>query len=145
MTIHQIAVFLENKYGKLSDMLALLGQANINILAATIADTSEYGIFRMIVTEPEKAYAVLKSNHVSANLTDVLAIAADPAAGCFAETFTYFTQAGLSIEYMYTFILNGRSILVIRTNNREAAREVVRRHELDYICENDLIKLYRSR
>ncbi|MDR1114951.1 MAG: acetolactate synthase [Tannerella sp.] len=141
MTVHQISVFLENKYGKLCEILALLGNENIHIVAATVADTSEYGILRLIVTEPERAYSILKKNSVSANLTDVLAIATDSAAGSFAKTFTFFTQAGLSVEYMYCFSLNGRSILILRTNNREMAREVIRRHELDYICENDLVNL----
>jgi hypothetical protein len=141
MTVRQISVFLENKYGKLSEILALLGNENIRIVAATIADTSEYGILRLIVTEPEKAYSILKKNNVGVNLTDVLAITIDPAAGSFAKTFTFFTQSGLSIEYMYCFSLNGRSVLILRTNNRETAREVIRRHELDYICESDLVNL----
>jgi hypothetical protein len=141
MTVHQISVFLENKYGKLCEILTLLGNANIKIIAATVADTSEYGILRLIVTEPEKAYSILKHNRVGANLTDVLAIAADSAAGSFAKVFTCFMQAGLSVEYMYCFSLNGRSILILRTNNREMAREVIRRHELDYISENDLVNL----
>ncbi len=141
MTVNQISVFIENKYGKLCEILALLGNENIHIIAATVADTSEYGILRLIVTEPEKAYKILKSNNVSANLTDVLAIATESSAGCFAETLRYFTQSGLSIEYMYCFSLKGKSVLILRTNNREAAREVIRRHDLDYICENDLVKL----
>lgn len=141
MTVHQISVFLENKYGKLCEILTLLGRAGIKIVSATVADTSEYGILRLIVTEPERAYGVLKHHNVSANLTDVLAIATEPDAGSFARTLTFFTQAGLSIEYMYCFSLNGRSVLILRTNNREAAREVIRRHELDFICENDWIDL----
>ncbi|MDR2913557.1 MAG: acetolactate synthase [Tannerella sp.] len=141
MTVNQISVFIENKYGKLCEILALLGNENIHIIAATVADTSEYGILRLIVTEPEKAYKILKSNNVSANLTDVLAIATESSAGSFARTLKLFTQSGLSIEYMYCFSLKGKSILILRTNNREAAREVIRRHDLDYICENDLVNL----
>lgn len=141
MTINQISVFVENKYGKLCELLALLGKENIHIIAATVADTSEYGILRLIVSEPEKAYKILKNNNVSANLTDVLAIATESSAGSFAKTLNFFTQSGLSIEYMYCFSLKGKSILILRTNNREAAREVIRRHDLDYICESDLIEL----
>ena len=134
MTVNQISIFLENKYGKLSEILALLAEENIRIIAATIADTSEYGILRIIVSDPQKAYKILKSNNVSANLTDVLAIVTDACAGSF-------TKAGLSIEYMYCFSLNDKSILILRTNNREAAREVIRRQSLEYICESDLMKL----
>lgn len=141
MTVHQISIFLENKYGKLNEVLALLANENIRIIAATVADTSEFGIMRMIVSEPEKAYKILKNNNVSANLTDVLAIVTESCAGSFAKILNHFTQAGLSIEYMYCFSIKEKSILVIRTNNRENAREVIRRQNLDYICENDLVNL----
>lgn len=141
MTVNQISIFIENKYGKLCEILALLENENIRIIAATVADTSEYGILRMIVTESDRAYKILKDHHVSANLTDVLAIATDSSADYFAKTLKYFTQSGLSIEYMYCFSLNGQSILILRTNNREAAREVIRRYDLDYISENDLVNL----
>lgn len=141
MTVNQISIFLENKYGKLSQILALLGQADIRILAATVADTSEYGILRLIVSDPQRAYQLLKESNVSANLTDVLAIVTPSKAGSFAETLGHFTQAGISIEYMYCFSIRETAILILRTNNRDSAREVIRRQNLGYITENDLIKL----
>ncbi|MDH6304779.1 hypothetical protein M2459_001516 [Parabacteroides sp. PF5-5] len=141
MTVHQISIFLENKYGKLSQILAALAEENIRIIAATIADTSEFGIMRMIVSDPQKAHQILKENNVSVNLTDVLAIVAKSTAGNFAETLAHFTNAGISIEYMYCFSINGKAILILRTNNREAAREVIRRQNLEYLCESDLVKI----
>ena len=60
MTVNQISIFLENKYGKLSEILALLAEERIRIIAATVADTSEYGILRIIVSDPQKAYKILK-------------------------------------------------------------------------------------
>lgn len=141
MTVNQISIFLENKYGKLSEILAMLAEENIRIIAATIADTSEYGILRIIVSDPQKAYKLLKSHNVSANLTDVLAIVTQSCAGSFAQTLSHFTKAGLTIEYMYCFSIKDKSILILRTNNRESAREVIRRQNLGYICESDLINL----
>ena len=141
MTINQISIFVENKYGRLGEILSSLADENIHIIAATVADTSEYGILRLIVSEPEKAYSVLKQNNVSANLTDVLAISTESSAGSFAKVINLFTQSGLSIEYMYCFSLKEKSVIILRTNNREAAREVIRRNELGYICESDLQKL----
>ena len=138
MTVNQISIFLENKYGKLSEILALLAEERIRIIAAT---TSEYGILRIIVSDPQKAYKILKENNVSANLTDVLAIVTSSCAGSFANTLSYFTKAGISIEYMYCFSIREKAILILRTNNRESAREVIRRQNLEYICESDLIKL----
>ena len=136
MTVNQISIFLENKYGKLSEILALLAEERIRIIAAT-----EYGILRIIVSDPQKAYKILKENNVSANLTDVLAIVTSSCAGSFANTLSYFTKAGISIEYMYCFSIREKAILILRTNNRESAREVIRRQNLEYICESDLIKL----
>jgi hypothetical protein len=141
MTINQISIFLENKYGKLSEILALLGKENIRIIAATVADTSEFGILRMIVSDAQEAYRLLNENNVNANLTDVLAITTGSAAGTFASTLSLFTQAGISIEYMYCFSVREKSILILRTNNRESALEVIRRQNLGYISENELINL----
>lgn len=139
MTVHQISIFLENKYGKLCEILDLLSAADIRIIAASVADTSEYGILRIIVSDPQRAYQMLKENNVSANLTDVLAIVTSSEASSFAQTLSYFMKAGVSIEYMYCFSCHDKSILIIRTNNREVAREVIRRQNIGYLCENDLL------
>ena len=141
MTINQISIFLENKYGKLNELLALLSNENIRIIAATVADTTEFGILRMIVSDAQKAHQLLKNNNVHVNLTEVLAIAVNPSADSFAGILTYFTKAGLSIEYMYCFSFKEKSVLVLRTNNNESALDVIRRQNLDFITENDLINL----
>ena len=141
MTINQISIFVENKYGRLGEILSTLADENIHIIAATVADTSEYGILRLIVSEPEKAYSVLKQNNVSANLTDVLAISTESSAGNFAEVINIFTRSGLSIEYMYCFSLKEKSVIILRTHSLDVAREVIRRNDLGYISERDLQKL----
>ncbi|WP_106828220.1 acetolactate synthase [Parabacteroides pacaensis] len=141
MTVTQISIFLENKFGKLSEILAMLGNENIRIVAATIADTSEFGILRLIVSNPQEAYKILKNNNVSANMTDVLAIKTPSCAGSFAKTINCFTKAGLTIEYMYCFSVDGKAVLILRTNNREAALDVIRRNNLESLIESDLIKL----
>ncbi|MDR2138978.1 MAG: acetolactate synthase [Tannerella sp.] len=139
MTVNQISVFIENKYGKLCEILTFLASEQIRIIAATVADTSEYGILRLIVSDPQRAFLLLKENGVSANLTEVLAIVSQSSAEGFARTLCCFTRSGLSIEYMYGFSLNGKSILILRTSDREAAHEVIRRQQLEYLTENDLM------
>ena len=141
MTINQISIFLENKYGKLNELLTLLGNENIRIIAATVADTTELGILRMIVSNPKKAYQLLKDNNVNANLSEVLAIITDSSAKTFASTLNLFTKAGLSIEYMYCFSAKEKSVLVLRTNNRDSALDVIRDQNLDCITENNLMNL----
>ncbi len=142
MTINQISVFLENKYGTLNQVLGLLAGAEIGVIAATVADTQEFGIMRLIVSEPRRAYAVLKENNVSVHLNDVFAIALDRnCAGTFRDTTELLTKGGLNIEYMYSFACGGKLVLVLRTNNTEGTRDVVRRNGLNYLTENDLSKL----
>ena len=139
MTINQISVFLENKFGKLNEILSILSKENIRVIAATIADTCDYGILRIITTDQQKACAVLKEKQVSANLTEVIAIEIEPSIGKFAATIEYFTQAGIDIEYMYCFSINHRAMLVLRTKNLEAAFDVIRDKGLHYTKESELV------
>lgn len=141
MTINQISIFLENRYGKLSDILTLLAEANIRIISATVADTAEFGIMRMIVSDPEQAFTILKENHVNVHMSQVMAIVTGSEVDNFAKTISLFTKAGLSIEYMYCFSFEGKSVLILRCNNHEEAREVIRRQNLDYLSSSDLINL----
>lgn len=141
MTINQISIFLENKYGKLNELLSLLSKENIHIIAATVADTSEFGILRMIVNDAHKAHLLLKNNNVNVNLTEVLAITSQSSADDFANMLTHFTKAGLCIEYMYCFSVKNKSFLILKVNDRETALEVIRRNNLEYITENELINL----
>jgi hypothetical protein len=138
MTINQISIFLENKYGTLNDLFTLLGKENIRIVAATVADTSEFGILRMVVSDAQKAYQLLKNNHVSVHLTEVLAIATQSSAGSFAGIMSHFTKAGICIEYMYCFSVKNKSFLILKVNDLETAREVIKRSNLEYITENEL-------
>jgi len=141
MTIQQISIFLENKYGKLNEILSLLSKEHIRIIAATVADTSEFGILRIIVSDAKKTFNLLKSSNVSASLTEVLVITTASTAESFASTLNLFTKAGLSIEYMYCFSVKDKSFMILRVNNRDAALEVIRRNNLEYVSENQLISL----
>ena len=141
MTINQISIFLENKYGKLSELLTLLSKEDIRIIAATVADTSEFGILRMIVSNAQKAYQLLKNNHVNVRLTEVLVITTQSSANGFAGILAYFTKAGLSIEYMYCFSAKNKSFLILRVNDRQTALEVIRRNNLECITESELNNL----
>jgi len=132
---------LENKYGKLNELLSLLSKENIRIIAATVADTSEFGILRMIVSDANKAHLLLKNNNVSVHLTEVLAIVVQPSVDSFADILAHFTRAGLSIEYMYCFSSKERSVLILRTNHHENALDVIKKQQLNCLTENNLISL----
>ena len=140
MTIHQLSIFVENRQGTLIKVLHLLKEAGVQLIASTIADTVEYGIYRIICSEPERAYTILREKGISVALSDVFAIELDNQVGRTADTLTLFSEAGISIAYMYSFLLNGKGILVFRTDDSDRTCEVIRRNDLKYIPETDLSK-----
>ncbi len=138
MIIKQVSVFLENKSGRLTEVLTSLGKANINITSLSIADTSEYGILRLIVNDPEKAHQTLKSNGFSVNLTEVLSIASPPAAGSFARVLEILSQENISVEYIYAFSTGEKAVIVLRTENVSNTITVLQKHKLELIKASEL-------
>jgi len=141
MTVHQLSVFIENKSGTLVKVLQLLKKENIQLIASTIADTADYGICRIICSEPDKAYSVLKDAGVAVSLCEVFAIELDDAPGKAADAIEIFATQGISIAYLYSFLLNGKGVLIFRTDNAEKAREAIVANNLTIIEEQDLSRL----
>ncbi len=141
MTINQLSIFIENRAGTLVKVLDILKQSNIQIVASTIADTAEYGIYRLICSEPARAYQELKNAGVAVALSDVFALELDNEPGCAADAIRSISDAGIGITYMYTFLLNGKGILIFRTEDTEKARETIILNNLKFIAEKDLSKL----
>ncbi len=141
MTVHQLSVFVENKSGTLLKILELLKEAGIQLIASTISDTVEYGIYRIICSEPQRAYDTLKRAGIAANISDVFAIKLDNQPGRAAEAIRSFTDAGIGISYLYSFLLSGKGILVFRTDNTEKTREVILNDGLSFVEEKDLMEM----
>ena len=141
MTINQLSIFIENRSGTLIKVLQVLKQAGIQMVASTLADTAEYGIYRLICSEPLRAYEELKKNGVAVAQSNVFALELDDVPGRAADAVETFSQAGISIAYMYTFLLNGKGIMIFRTENAEEAEKVIINNKLKYIEEPDLSKL----
>ena len=141
MTIHQLSIFIENRSGTLIKVLEVLKEQKIQIIASTIADTAEYGIYRLICSEPLRAYEELKKAGVAVALSDVFAIELDNEPGRAADAVETFSKAGISITYMYSFLLNGKGILIFRTDNNEKAADVIERNQLKSINEEALAEL----
>lgn len=140
MTIHQLSIFMENRSGTLIKVLDALKEAQIQIVASTIADTADYGIYRLICSEPLRAYEELQRKGIAVALSSVLALELDDEPGRAADAVKTFSEAGINIVYMYTFLLKGKGILVFRTDNRPKAIEVILNNKLKYIAEEDLTK-----
>ena len=138
MTIRQLSVFLENKTGHLNEILSVLANHNINIVALTVADSSDYGIMRAIVSDPEKALEVLRAEQFSVRVHDILSLEMSAAPGSMSHILDLFTEADICIEYVYAFSFGSKSILMLRTDNNEKSIEIIKEHNLKSISEEDL-------
>lgn len=136
--LHQISIFIENKPGTLHQTLGIIKQENLQIVASSISDTAEYGIYRVITQNPQAAYEALKKHSLTMIMSEVLAISLENVVGTAADTISLFTQEGLNIEYMYSFLWHGNGILIMRTNHQEKAVEIVQKHALHSIEAQDL-------
>ena len=132
---------MENRSGTLINVLEVLKKAHIQILASTIADTAEYGIYRIICDQPKEAFAELQAAGVAVALSDVFALELDNVPGGAADVVRTISEAGISIAYLYSFLLGGKGVLVFRTDNAEKARTVIESNGLGIIAEKDLSKL----
>lgn len=138
MTIRQLSIFIENQSGTLQKVLELVKQSRIQIIACTIADTAEYGIFRIICSEPDRACKELKEAGVAVAISEVFAVELDNQPGGAADVVGYFSQAGIGIAYMYAFLLDGRGIMIFKPARAVEAEEVIRTNKLRCLSEQDL-------
>jgi ACT domain-containing protein len=138
MTIRQLSVFLENKTGHLNEILSILARNNINIVALTIADSTDYGILRAIVSDPEKAMSALRAENYTVKVHPILSLEMNAAPGSMSHILDLFTAADICIEYVYAFSFGSKSILMIRTDHCEKALEIIKMNGLKSIREEDL-------
>lgn len=137
MTIKQLSIFIENKGGTLIKVLDLLSKAGIQIIASTIADTKDYGIYRVLCDKPTQAYLLLKENGINVQLADVLAVSIDDTPGQAAEAVSSLSSQGVDILYMYSFLWKGRGVLVMRTDPSDKAKEIVMIKKIHFLTEDD--------
>lgn len=123
MNIRQLSVFIENKTGKLSAVLGLLGENNIDIRAMNIADTRDFGILRLIVNDTDKAAEVLKAGGYASTSSNVIALDVDDTPGGLAGALSVLDGNGISVEYMYASLSScGSSAhIIIRVDDNEKA------------------------
>lgn len=141
MIVHQLSVFVENKSGTLLRVLDLFKEAGIQLIATTISDTVEYGIYRIICSEPARAFDVLKAAGISASVSEVFAITLDNRPGRAADAVRALTEEGIGISYLYTFLLGGKGIMVFRTDDAGRTKEIIRRKQLASLDDDALLAL----
>ncbi len=128
--VKQISLFLENKCGRLVSVCQALGQENINIRALSIADTSDFGILRLIVDQPDYALSVLKQEGFMATETEVIAVEVTDQPGGLAEVLSYLEEAEINIEYLYSFVEKPArdALILMRVDDINKATEVLQHH-----------------
>ena len=137
MVVQQISIFIENKEGTLTKVLDLLSKAGIQIIASTIADTKDYGIYRVLCDKPTQAYLILKENGINVQLADVIALSIDDVPGRAAEAVKTLSAANVNILYLYSFLWKGKGVLILRTDNSEKANETIIINKMSFLTEAD--------
>ena len=117
MTVKQISIFVENKTGGLATITGLLADAGVNIRALSIAETSDFGILRLIVSEVDKAVEILREENFAVMLTDVVCISCPNVAGSLSAILEQLAEKEIFIEYMYAFADGDKANVVIRPND----------------------------
>jgi hypothetical protein len=141
MKTKQLSIFLENKSGRLTEVTEALGSAGINLSAMSIADNSDFGILRCIVSDPDKAYQVLKEQHFAVKITDVIGFVCPNVHGSLAVVLKHLSDNGVFIEYMYSFANGNVATVVIRPTDLDACEKILAEKKVELMAANDLYQL----
>lgn len=139
----QLSVFLENKAGRLSSVTRALGEAGINIRALSIADTSDFGILRIIVNDPVKAYKILKEAGFTVSETEVIAVRVKDSPGGLAAVLEQMSEANLNIEYLYAFLGTSEddALVIFKVEDIKKARIAFTEKGIKFLEEQELYQL----
>lgn len=143
MLVNQISVFLENKSGRLAEITKLLGDNKIDISALSIADTTDFGILRLIVSDPEKAEKILAKEGFTVSVTKVIAIAVKDEPGGLSSALEILQENAISIEYMYAFVgkMENEAFVIIRVENPEMALNILERSGIKVLSSAEVYRL----
>lgn len=140
MIVKQVSVFVENERGKLSELTKVLAENDIDLNAATIAETGEYGILRCIVQDPDKAVEVLSRSHYLASITEVIAVTIENRPGGLGEVLDILAGADIDVKYIYSTIqsLKGEAVIMMKVSDTEKAVSVLSSAGVRMFCQEDL-------
>ena len=143
MLISQLSIFAENKPGILGEITKELGKANVDIRAMSIAASTDFGIFSLIVNDIEKAKKALSDAEFVVSETKVLAVAVPDTPGALTDMMTILSENGINIEYMYAFVTVSKqnAYVVLRVLDNDAAIEILTKNGIKLICNDDIKNL----
>ena len=143
MAVKQISIFVENKEGRIKKAIDTLAKQNINIRALSIADTTKYGILRLIVSDNEKAIEALENDGFIVKENEVIILAVPDEPNGLNSTLAVFDEKGINLEYLYAFVSSktDEAIVVMRLENMEKAIEALNESNVRILDENDIKEL----
>ena len=133
--VEQISVFLENKAGRLMEVTGILFEAGVNIRALALADTSDFGVLRLIVNDNDKAEAVLKNRGFTVGKTDVVAVEVEDRPGGLHSILDILHREGVNVEYMYAFVQQSgnNAIMIFRFDDLDSAVKILQKNNVTVI------------
>jgi hypothetical protein len=142
MTAKQLSVFIENRQGRLQEVLSVLRKNDVNILSLSLADTTEYGLLRLIVNNPEKGRQMLSEEGFSTMLTDVLVVKIAHKVGSLQIFLDLLSRNSISIEYMYGLSVDGEdAYVVLKTTDLDRVVEILKQNDIDTLTDEEVFGL----
>lgn len=141
--IKQLSIFLENKKGRMWKALDVLEKAGINIRALSLADTSDFGILRLVVPEPDRAQEVLEENGFLVKVGEVIAVGITDKPGGLNKILKILNKSGINLEYLYAFVEQNknRAIVVLHPENIDAGLEALEKGNADVLSEEEVYSI----
>jgi hypothetical protein len=136
----QISIFVQNKPGRLAKVTRILGEANVDIRALSVAEIGDFGIIRLIVDKPETAVEALEAKGVTVKLTEVLAVEMENKPGGLAKVAELLGDEGVNIEYAYAFMTRDpeKAVLLMRVDNKSRAENILKEANIRVFSDDDL-------
>ena len=131
-------MFLENRLGRFSQIAKIFSEAGINMKAFTVSENAEFGVLHLIVSDPEKACALLREKSFAATLNDVICLQCPDVPGALEVALAAITEAGISIEYMYAFAQGSTASVIIRPNDLDKCIEVLSENKFKTLTQEGL-------
>lgn len=143
MLVKQISIFLENSKGRLFSVTKILADNNINIRALSIADTTDFGILRLIVNDPTEAYKVLKENNFTVRITEVVAVEIPDSPGGLCNVLEELSVHDIAVEYMYAFLgsVSSKAMVILKIDDVEKATLILNSSKINLIRSDEVYKL----
>ena len=144
MLVKQVSIFVENKEGKIADVLKILAKDNINISALSLADTTNFGILRLIVDDPKKAKNILQMEDMIVKINEILAVGINDQPGGLAKVLDILAKGKVAIEYMYAFTGHNKdnATVVFKTNDLEKAYDCLKINNIPLISAEDIKQVW---